>query len=182
MLALSLSDASERQLATRGDRVVLRGKNLATVLLTVTIGVAPLTPASFGDRVLKMAQLFSRWRIVKLIIKNSPTPSGVTGNFGYGVIDDDSAEGGSAPLPTTLSEIIELRCSNALLSVTNPNELQWNPIDPQKWYYTQAGGASSDPRLYSPCSVAVSAAGSATSVSFIYYYTIEMEGAYDNVA
>jgi len=180
--ALTQSDTAERALAVRGDRVTVKGKNLATVLITGTIGTALLFPASFGDRVAKLSALFSRWRIVKLIVKNAPV-SGTAGfPAAYGLIDDDSTEGGSAPLPTTQAEIVELRCSNTLLSTTMPGELAWKPVDPQKWYYTQAGGASSDPRLYAPASIAVAAITGSTSVSFVYYFTIEMEGAFDNAA
>lgn len=178
MIALSMSDMNERQLAVRKDRVSLRGKVYSVVNTTVGIGVSPLLPAALGERVTALSNLFARWRILKLVIRNFPTSTS-TGTEAFGLIDDDSAEGGSAPLPADISQVVALRCSVSGLSTVNPSELQWNPIDPTKWYYTHQGGAASDPRWVVPASLAVAAATTVSAgFAFIIYFTIEFEGAY----
>jgi len=181
-IALSMSDARERQLAVRSDRVIMSGKCVITAAgVSGTVGLTPLYASTFGDRLANMAKIFSRFRIIKLIIK-SPPASGTFASA-FGVVDDYTGEGASAPLPTTLSEVVELRCSVANLSTVNPNEIEWKPLDPMKVYYSQPGTAAnaSDSRLAVPATL-VEFAANAGNIPFVVYYTIEFSGAFDNTA
>jgi hypothetical protein len=176
-----MQDMRERQLAVRSDRITMSGKVIVTVAAG-TSGTQVFSPAALGDRIFKVASIFARWRIVKLIIVSGPVST--TGAFSFGVVDDNSSEGGSAPLPTTVNEVVELRCSKFPLSSVNPNEIEWKPVDPQKWYYTSPGGGTgSDNRFVYPSTLAYAATSApSAAVSFGVYYTTEFEGAFDNTS
>jgi len=186
-IALSQSDMRERQLASRSDRVSIRGKAFFTSADLTAATYNPLNPAFFGDRVLKHAALYARWRIIKLVLQNGPTNvTSSTATFqAYGIVDDYTAEGGSVPLPTSIAEVVELRCARTNLSSVNPSEIEWKPLDPSKLYYSQSGAAATpaDPRFAIPGTlVVISNNATAPSLSFVVYYTIEFEGAFDNSA
>jgi len=179
-IALTQYDMRERQLAERSDKIIMSGKTITGITAVGTspvVGTLPLNPASFGNRIQVCGLIFARFRITKLIVVANP--GGTLAAFG--VVDDYTAEGGSAPLPVTLEEVAEVRCSKTSLSTVNPNELIWKPVDPMKWYYTTNGNAASDGRFQYPASLAAgfTAAG---SNSFTVYYTLEFCGGYDNTA
>jgi hypothetical protein len=179
---MNQADARERQLAVRSDRISISGKVFFSVT-SATAGVTtfPMNPTFFGDRVTRHATLYSRWRILKVIIQNGPAVGGL---IALGVVDDYTSEGGAAPSPSTISEVVQLRCSRANISTVNPSEFDWKPLDRDKLYYTQNGAATapSDLRLTTPGTFAVGATAAITSLSIVVYYTIEFEGAYDNSA
>jgi hypothetical protein len=58
--------------------------------------------------------------------------------------------------------------------------MQWNPIDPMRWLFTTTEGSSGDIRLQAPAAIVANVQGTGiTSVGFVVYYSIEMEGAQD---
>jgi hypothetical protein len=183
-IALSMSDMRERQLATRTDRIIISGKTAFSVLEPATgASNTAINPSFFGDRVNRHSLLYARWKVIKMIVQNAPAnQTGSNTAQAYGVVDDYSFEGSTAPLPSTVNEVVELRCSRANLSVVNPSELEWKPLDPMKLYYTQSGNSSTDPRLVIPGTFATASGGNAVTANFVVYYTLQFEGAFDNTA
>jgi hypothetical protein len=153
---------------------------VTTTALGTLIGAAVLSPSAFGNRVAVASGIFARWRIVKLIIKTPSDPAATPLYTAIGVSDDDGAEGGSVPAPTTAQEIVELRCSIANFSQVNPSEFVWTPVDKSRWYYTQQGGSSADNRFVIPGTLFVSSSTAGFVVNCLVYYTIEFEGGFDN--
>jgi hypothetical protein len=112
-----------------------------------------------------------------MVIKTLPPINGAalqTVNLGMGILDDTQ---GSGDTPTNLSDVLQLRCS-ALLGdgMTIPTELVWNPVDPNKWYYTLAESSSSDSRFFVPCTIYWFPNG-AMNIATQIYFTFEFEGA-----
>jgi hypothetical protein len=108
----------------------------------------------------------------------------ISGTLAYYGVSDDPLDG-SGDI-TTINEILELRCSRVLNALssgsgsvppgTDTNELQWNPIDPDIWYYTQLEGGG-DIRLVAPGNIVFfNTNASVQSSSFILYYSILAEG------
>lgn len=171
------SDAFEHQLATRKDRITVRGKQYfnqtwSTVQWIDTLDSSSLTAIS--------AQ-FERWRIVKLIFKPVSVTSTASTAFAYGITDDSEVVS-----TITFSNITQLRVNNvAAIGVTtdlatlgvSSGEFVWTPVDPDKWYYTTAVSGG-DIRLTYPGSfVAATEASSQTvSLKYVLYFTIEFEG------
>lgn len=159
----------ERQLAVRKDRCMLKDKVLLT--FTTTVGglySTAISAAALGPRVAGVSRYFQRWKIVKLVVKYiNPNPG-----FAVGIGDDPSANG-----PTDAADIVQLRCSRITTSAgADSNEFVWMPVDGDKWYYVSDEGTVGDVRLTAPCQLAV-AAGLSSSVTLLFYYVIEFEGA-----
>jgi len=180
--SMTLSEANERQLSTRSDRITLRGKQIINVpVIGPAVGSQSITPQVFANRVAGILTYFQRWRILKLVIKlimGSPGNNPV-----YAAFSDD----GNPANATTVNELMEFRSSRVLTSSgADSNEFTWNPIDPNKWYYTNLEGASGDIRLVAPTTqYALSSGvttGQAFQVSFLVFFTIEAEGAQDLVS
>jgi hypothetical protein len=173
--SLSLSEAEERKLSIRSDLASFRGKQIFSVAnLSGVSGASNISPSTLGLRIGTLLGMYLRWRILKLVIK----PLVSSGTLYYGVTDDaNDATSGLNP-----NEVLELRVSRAVTFFgTDTSELQWNPIDPAKWYYTTSEGAGGDIRLVSPCSIE-SLNSVAGTVSYLIYYTIQAEGAFDNTS
>jgi hypothetical protein len=169
--SLTMTEMNERQLAVRKDRVMLRGKQLFA-MTTNTSGLfsSALNASVFGSRVFGILRYFQRWKIIKLQVKIFIPTAGFSAYVGVG--DDPSAVGPSNP-----EDVLELRCSRAITqSGADSNEFQWNPVDPDKWYYTADEGATGDVRLTAPAQIAA-AHGVAGTYNVLLYYTIEGEGA-----
>jgi hypothetical protein len=170
--------ASEVQLASRKDRFVSRGKTLVTVSLTAaTIFSLNLTPLStvFGSRMTAANNIFARYRIVKLLLRT--VNPGVTDNVAFGLLDDVTTAPGT--LPTTQNDVVQLRCSTFIFGgQTTPTIIDWKPIDPLKWYYTQTD-VGGDARLAVQCAL-VAFSQITGSQTFEMHYTLEFEGATDN--
>jgi hypothetical protein len=172
-----MCESREKQLAVRSDQITMSGKS-AVVLAGGPLNNFTLRPTTFGDRIVTVANIFARWRIVKLIVQLPPAGTGGSA-IAFGITDDFIGEGGSSPAPSTFNEVLELRCSRTNLSTVNPSEIEWKPLDSSKWYYTQPG-ASGDNRLVFPGSL--STFGPGTGVPIVFYYTLEFAGAFDNVS
>jgi len=97
-----------------------------------------------------------------------------TNSYTFGVMDDNSGEGGSVPDPTSSAGILHLRSST--LVAINPAVMKWNPIDGDKWYYTQAG-TGGDGRLIVPASLFAAAVGTSFTGQIELHFTAELEGA-----
>jgi len=179
---MTLSEANERQLSTRSDRITLRGKQILNVpVMGPLVGSQSLTPQVFANRVAAILSYFQRWRILKLVIKLITLPT--ASNPVYAAFSDD----GNPVNATTVNELMEFRSSRVLtLSGADSNEFTWNPIDPNKWYYTNLEGASGDIRLVAPTTqYALNSGfttGQALQVSFLVFFTLEAEGAQDLVS
>jgi hypothetical protein len=172
----------ERQLAIRSDKISMSGKFLFPLNVTAAGTFQVFSPAAFGDRIAKCGAIFAKWRIVKLILVAAPPTTGAGNLTAIGVVDDNTGEGGSVPLPGTISEVVELRCSKASFSIVNPNEILWKPTDPLRWYYTTAGASGSDNRLVFPATFVAISGSTGGTFNFVVYYTLEFQGAYDNVS
>jgi len=176
--ALSPSEVFERELSVRKDQAVLKGKQIVVFPLTSGVqGGLPLSTAAFGARVLALTSCYMRWKILKLIIRPLTNLVDPYNSLVVGMIDDPTY----IPLSTN-SSIIDLRCSRVLgNSGTDSNEFYWNPVDPDKWYYTSIPPTGpADQRFESP--VALAAIATPSSVSTLpvcFYYTIMVEGAAD---
>jgi len=177
--ALTISEMQEKQLSTRKDRATLRGKIVVNVsLATGGIGSLTITPQILGTRVSGLLQYFERYKIMKMVLKPILANPSVTSS--YCVTDDPSITfSGSA-----LSQIVEQRCSHVFTPGVGAesSDLQWNPIDPSTWFYTNFEGVVSDIRFQSPGSIYVISGAAAGTFSFIVYYSIEAEGAQNNLA
>jgi hypothetical protein len=146
--------------------------------LATGYGSMNLIPTLIGSRVNGVLAFYERWKLMKVILKP------ISININCMGISDDPLDG-SGDI-TTINEILELRCSRYLNQVTgtgtvsapgtDTDELQWNPIDPLKWYYTQLEGAG-DIRLVAPGNVVFfNTTATAQSSSFVLYYSILGEG------
>lgn len=168
---LNLIEQSERQLATRKDQCVCRGKTILQLSSAGLVSLAIL-PANLGSRVSSLSLLYSRWKVVKLVIE------AITGNIdsnsfsSVGILDD---VGTSSDLPTTQNDVLQLRCASLVYgNKTAPTIFQWNPIDSTKWYYTTTD--TSDPRFVVPATIFASGSSGSYMQGQIHY-TIIFEGA-----
>jgi len=171
------SDAFEHKLATRKDRITVRGKQYfnqswATVQWIDTIDSPSLTAIS---------QQFERWRIVRLIFKPVAVTSTASTSFAYGITDDPEVVS-----TITFSNISQLRVNNiisigattdlATLGVSS-GEFVWTPVDTDKWYYTTTISGGDIRFSYPACFVAATEATSQTVVlKYILYFVLEFEG------
>jgi len=171
---LSLMQASEVQLATRKDNFVHRGKSLLTQVLAAGINTVFMGPSFFGSRTAQVATIFTRWRVIKIILRIPPVVNGVI----MGILDDSASS--ILDLPTTASDVLQLRCSTlATAGNTSNTEFEWKPIDEQKWYYTDAETAGGDNRFITPGTFVLWGFGVATILVEVHY-TLEFEGATEN--
>jgi hypothetical protein len=177
---LTPSQKFEKELATRRDRCVLKGSFVNTST-TVTVNTIFMNPANLGQRPAAMAAIFSRFRLLKLVIKILPpiVSSAVAATpFALGVLDDTWEN--AAEQPTTINGIAALRCATIYGDgMTQPTEVTWNPVDPQRWFYTlleSAGSSVTDVRFTVPCVILFNVS-TGSSVSFQVFYTLEFEGA-----
>ncbi len=171
------SDAFERQLATRSDRITVRGKqyfsqNWSTVQWVDTLDAQSLSAIS---------NQFERWRIIKLIFKPVFVTSTASTAFAYGITDDSNITSS-----LSFSQITQQRVNNvaqiaastdlATLGVSS-GEFVWKPIDPTKWYYTTTPSGSDIRLTYPACFVAATEAASQTvNLKYVLFFTIEFEG------
>jgi len=143
---MTQSEAFEATLARGGDSTVLRAKRvLNPITLTSTPSlIFSITPATLSTAFADLGEVFTRFRVKQLVVRFLGTNTVVVG-----ILDD--ANGGEGDAPGSIPQLSELRCSGASLGPqTVPTEIMWKPTDPEQWYYTQAGGSGSDPRLTSP--------------------------------
>jgi len=181
---LSQSETLDRQLAKRSDKISLKDKTLVgiisgtTVLTNTSFNLNPAVSTSFGSRVSAISSYFTRYRILKLLVRYTPVVGTATsGRVALGFLDDATNDEGS--LPTTVGQVAALRCAR-VDSPYRDIELEWKPIDPMKWYYTVGTVTGTDQRFTTPAALIISTDSFATSVtagSFSFYYTIEFEGA-----
>jgi len=170
----NMIESSEAQYASRGDRITVKDKFLMSFTGSSIIGT-PITAQALGQRLSAFSLLFTRWRLLKMVFRLIPAVSSTgTNSYTFGVLDDNSGEGGSVPDPTTSSEILHLRAST--LVAINPAVMKWNPVDADKWYYTQAGTAG-DGRLIVPASLFTAAVGASYTGQIEIHFTAELEGA-----
>jgi hypothetical protein len=173
-------ETSASQLATRGDRCTVKGKYFQLLPSNVGTFSVPFVTDAFGTRVAAIANQYSRWKIERLIFKVAPGYTSTGGRssfpFAVAVLDDNSGEGGSVQIPNTAAEVLSIRCSTLQLG-DEPCMFKWNPIDPNKWYYTEAGGTGSDNRLVIPATFTMFSGTSEVLSAMEVHYTITFEGA-----
>lgn len=146
---------------------------LMTPGVAVTLG---FNPVNFGSRMAAMALLFSRFRILKVVVKVIPPISTGTTPIlnAVGVLDDT---GSSVDAPTTYAGILQLRTSLMFGSgETIPQEFQWNPVDPNLWYHTDSEGSGGDSRWQYPGVLYWQNAASVNVLSQVFF-TVEFAGA-----
>lgn len=146
------SQAFERSLAVHQDTCHLMGKFFITFNLTANTLATPLTflPANFGNRAASLGAIFSRYRFKYVHFKYSAITGSGSGSVAIGILDDFSGEGDA---PTSISGILELRCSSSQLGIntqssTNSQQFLWEPVDKKRWMYNFVG--SGDARFTQP--------------------------------
>lgn len=176
------TQAFAASLAVRSDQSRLLGKTVVFVSTTPNPIGSNINPSFLGARPTAYAALFAKWRINRLFIRPLNTSASAGVNY-TGVFDDTST---SADVPTSASDVIDLRCSNASNFSVFPeayNEIQWSPPrGPRVWYFTTLEGSSSDPRLEVPCSLWVGAGTTAVSNTYEISYDLSFIGAVDTLS
>ena len=126
-------------------------------------------PFLMGQRAISVANVFTRFRINRLVLRFTSIDSDITVG-----LDDDVVT--TAEAPTGASSVFSCRTSVvAARGSSRPSVIEWTPIDKSKWYYTFQGAES---RLTVPVCAYWSNTG--TSVTCEVYYEITYAGATNN--
>jgi hypothetical protein len=157
------------RLGVRKDTISLVGKVLLSLGPSTAAGVYSISLAvsNLGARVGTIGATYARWRIVKLHLF-FPSSS-----FLAAAVSDDTNLGDE--LPTSEAGVYESRTSCLILS-SSAATLEWKPVDPAKWYYTNAESSGSDDRLIIPATVIGYAPGALISMTFECFYTLQFSG------
>jgi len=181
-VSLTPSQKFESELSKRKERCILKGSNVFSSS-TVTVNTVSLFPANMGQRPSDLSGVFARFRILRLVVKILPptTTSVALGAFALGIEDDVGLN--VAETPVSVSGICALRCSCLFGGgQTLPTELMWNPVDPNRWFYTQNASSedATESRFRIPATIYFNVTTGST-VTFQVFYTIEFEGAISDV-
>jgi hypothetical protein len=170
------TEAFERSLARGADSFNLKGKVLfSQATSTSPAAFIAVTPAQLGVRAIALAAVFSRFRVNRVLIKFMETTTGV--QTVLGILDDSAGSEGDAP--TSLSGVLELRCSAlAFGAQTVPTLMEWRPVDKSKWYYCNTGASGSDIRFSIPAISFVASSGTG-GISAELDYDITFKGSDD---
>jgi len=185
VVAMTQSEAFERQVVRSSDATALRGKLLFTgATATTATALFTLNASSLGTRCAAMAGIFTRYRFKYVRVKFLATGSSGFSAFStaLGVYDDAST--GEGQPPTTLSNVAELRASGTVLGgQTIPTFFEWKPADPNLWYYcSPSPAAGSDLRLidsgvlYAIASTAASPLAVEIDFSLVYKGAVDTSG------
>jgi len=163
--SLSRRNRSRRRTRrTRGgksDSIILKGHEVVFNIFvsspnTVNAPIAGNTtyydvkPAALMDRVGYAAAIYSRYRIKNIRLRYKTSSATTTrGALAIGFLDD-AAESNFTGNILTFDQIINLRCSQDD-SLWKDFTVNWTPLDPKKWYYTNT--SASDNRFSSPCTI-----------------------------
>jgi len=147
---MSITKGFDYQLGTRNVKHVEMFRFYLFQVGTVnTVTSTSLTPDTFGARIRAMAQLFTRFRIIKCVFTYySMSGSNAVGRLLMGVSEDNGTEGGSGPSPANGREVFNLRTATSC-SIGECGELEWKPLDRDKLYYN-FGVSGSEQRLIIP--------------------------------
>jgi hypothetical protein len=168
----------EQRLSTSTDASTLRGKlifNTSSVTTAPTL-IFTIAPATFGSRSIAMASIFTMYKVKRLLFKFCGVVGSSAVGAAAGVYDDVST---SADIPTTLSDVAQLRCSAlALPGNTVPVFFEYKPVDAKRWYYTTSDSGDSRLVVYG---LVYAAAVSGSSGSFFCEvdYELVYKGAAD---
>jgi hypothetical protein len=186
-LSLSQSENFDRQLATRSDMITVKDRTLTFLVSGTTgagtasaVGLLPALSVSFGSRLASIAANYSRYRIVKMIIRYVPACGTTTsGRVALGILDDASGDVGT--VPATVPSISALRCSR-LIQPFKDTEFEYKPVDPMKWYYL-VDIAGQDQRFviqatFLSCGDLFASTTTAGSVELLY--TVQFDGAFSS--
>jgi len=168
----------EQRLAQSVDATVLRGKlifNTTTVAITPTV-ILTLSANAFGTRSIAFAANFTQWKIKRLFFKFTSTGGSGTPGVAVGVYDDVAT---SADIPTTLSDVAQLRCSAlALPANTVPVFFEYQPVDKKLWHFTTSDSGDSRLTNYGVVYAAL-VSGSSAAVFMECDYELVYKGAAD---
>jgi len=179
-LALSLFDSMGRRFATRGDRITFKDKSVGSLSASSSVQILNLNVGGIGPRAIAVLNQYTRWRYVKIVFRIDVASASVA--FGQepptcvGILDDYSGEGGSVVIPSTVDGVFALRCATMASQIT-PAMLQYDPVDKDKWYYTQQGATGTDLRLTNQATLIAAPIATGTTLSIAFYFIIEAEGA-----
>jgi len=141
---------------------------------TISVGI-------LGQRVLNISSGFVRYRINRLLACWKPACGTTTsGRASIGFVDDPFPS--AVNNPSTEIAAQEVRCSHAD-TVYRDIEVEWRPIDRNKWYYVDiaAAGLSADQRLTTPALMLLTFDALPTTATVLggptLYYDITLEGA-----
>lgn len=182
---LSQSESFDRQLAVRSDMITVKDRTLNFLVTgstgagtSLAVGLLPSASVSFGARMSNIATNYSRYRIVKIIVRYIPIVGTTTsGRVAIGVLDD--ASGDLTTVPASVPSISSLRCSHTN-SPYKEIEFTWKPIDSEKWYYL-SDLSGQDQRFVIQatllaCGDQFGATTSAGSIELLY--TVQLDGAF----
>jgi len=143
---MTQSEAFVAKLAGSSDATVIRAKLLLSPSASVTpSSVLSFDPTAMGGRLAAMAGIYSNYRIKSILMKFLTTGATIA----VGAIDDASGAEGDAP--TSVSGVLELRCSGSSFQLESiPTEVLYQPVDKSLWYKTFTGSSGSDQRLVVP--------------------------------
>jgi hypothetical protein len=173
------SEAFELRLSVFKDKARLLGKHFLSLTAINTMTNINLTANLFGSRSAAYANIFARWRIVRILLQPIVGGSGGTTPVAIGFLDDSSL---TSDAPTTLDDVVQLRCSTLLSTGSSVDtSFEFRPVDPKMWYYTETESSTSDARLYIPTSLWYISTGTSTTVNYLMSYELQFEGAVSNV-
>lgn len=132
------------------DTIVVKGNDILTSIISTAgnpsspfagSNFIPLKPSVFGDRVLVVASVYSRWKINKLqLIFKSIVSSSTNGALALGLLDDADVSNFTGNI-TSFDQVVNLRDSQDS-NIWKDFVVDYRPVDPKKWYYTNTSGGS----------------------------------------
>jgi hypothetical protein len=129
--------------------------------------------SNMGPRVATIAATYARFRILKLHLFMPQLPVSGPWYSPFAVIDDSNL---GDEIPATAEGIYESRTSCLILS-NGGATLEWKPVDPTKWYYTNAESSGTDDRLVIPATLVAYYNGVGTATMGVEcFYTLELSG------
>jgi hypothetical protein len=179
--ALAPSEVWDRQLAVRKDSIAIQQRVFGFVSEAgVGLVSASLSPnsggtlGSLGQRLFVLSTCYSRYRIKRAlaVMRGGTSSNGAV----FGFLDDPDG----AFIPINATAIADFRCSRIVSSDATDRaslELEWKPVDPKKWYYTNfTGSAAGDIRSAVPANFYAFALSGVTNLTFDLYVEVVFEG------
>jgi hypothetical protein len=163
----------------RSDRTTIKSKLLfPNVSLSNGVNsILTIDPNNLGTRPAALAAIFSQYHINFIRVKFITTATSSVNTTALGFLDDASTAEGDAP--TTVSGVLEFRCSGvSLAGETIPTEFMYTQKASSFWLKTYSGASGSDPRLSIAAILFAGSAGSSV-LNYELDFSITFQGAVD---
>lgn len=180
--AQSLTNQFQRQLGVRNDAITVKSKSVGILTFSNTGGTVTqleVIPSNFSGLVAAMAPVYTRWRLLKLIVSwKSGFPTSSQGRTHIGILDDVTADEGTPP--TTTLAVSQCRAYSSE-AIYRDNEVEWKPLrngkpENQPWLFLDIK-AGDELRTQIPCTVLVAFDATQTGTSAVdMYYTLQFSG------